>query len=33
MVVKNPDISEIAVNFKGGGSLIDLPPLFSSDGE
>lgn len=32
MVVK-PDDNEIAVNFRGGGSFIDLPPLFSSDGE
>lgn len=33
MIVKAEDNSEIAVNFRGGGSLIDLPPLFSSDNE
>lgn len=33
MVVKTDESAEIAVNFRGGGSFIDLPPVFSSDGE
>lgn len=33
MVVNTDENTEIAVNFRGGGSFIDLPPIFSSDGE
>lgn len=33
MVVNTENSIEVAVNFRGGGSFIDLSPVFSSGGE